>query len=284
MAKGLTMEEHFDSSKIAQLGWRQGAVLNDDLKQKIESFIPENITVSSSDWLIVTSHDCDVVNYALAKEPVVELLKTKIESSSKPDKQQSLGRNPRNLQIHESEFGLVLSCSVHERWAIPRELLMSEAPDRFISKRNCRIIAEWLAKRYIRAAFPSAFDSRWRSKMKNWVKLLRKHSFWIQGVYLKLNTLEELESDEPYICSLLVAVPVIMTEGDDWQDKFEEIEDDILTFWDIFAPRIKCDEVDVLSTDNITLDRIETYQRFDADWVSFADDTPMTSSVLDFTT
>ena len=41
--------------------------------------------------------------------------------------------------------------------------------------------------RYIRAAFPSAFDSRWRA-MREWVALLREHAEWIQGIYLRLST------------------------------------------------------------------------------------------------
>ena len=36
-----------------------------------------------------------------------------------------------------------------------------------------------------------------------------------------------------------------------------------------------------LGTDEITLADIELYQRFDADWVSFEDETPTTSPMLD---
>ena len=46
-------------------------------------------------------------------------------------------------------------------------------------------------------------------------------------------------------------------------------------FWGQFEPAIKCAGVDVLSTDEITLADIEQYQRFDADWVSYEDETEM---------
>jgi hypothetical protein len=50
--------------------------------------------------------------------------------------------------------------------------------------------------------------------------------------------------------------------------------DEVEKFWKQFEPGIVCDGVEVLGTDEITLSTIEPYQRFDADWVSFSDDTP----------
>jgi len=46
------------------------------------------------------------------------------------------------------------------------------------------------------------------------------------------------------------------------------------SFWEQFNPSIQCVGVEVSATDDITLADIEPYQRFDADWVSFEDDTP----------
>jgi hypothetical protein len=39
----------------------------------------------------------------------------------------------------------------------------------------------------------------------------------------------------------------------------------------------------VIGTDELTLAEIEPYQRFDADWVSFADDGPTTPPAADMT-
>ena len=54
-------------------------------------------------------------------------------------------------------------------------------------------------------------------------------------------------------------------------------------FWVQFTSGIECVGVDVLGTDEITLAEIELYQRFDADWVSFEDDTPTVPSIADMT-
>ena len=144
-----------------------------------------------------------------------------------------------------------------------------------------RLIAEWLAKRYIRTAFPTAFDQRWRSKLKDWRELLKRYSEWLQGVYLRLNTLGELPAETPYKCHLILAVPHLMRGATGWAEKRSEMEKAIEKFWDQFKPTIHFVGVDVLGTDEITLADIEPYQRFDADWVSFEDDTATMPPTID---
>jgi hypothetical protein len=193
------MATAFDASAIERHGWRQGAVLGPALAAEARKLAPQGISFTDSDWLIVTSHDCDIVNGRLEKEPFVEVLRATVVQQKKPDNQQVWGRNPREMQfaVDDANGGtVVLSTKVHERWSVPRELLVSEAP-RCVLDDKRRVIAEWLAKRYIRAAFPTAFDARWRWKMKDWTGLLESQSQWMQGVYLRLSTLSELDDDSP---------------------------------------------------------------------------------------
>jgi len=279
------MNQPFDSDAIAKLGWRQGAILDAELAEGARNHAPPPTTVDDGDWLIVTSHDCDIVNSSLAKEPVVEVMRAGVLAAKKVDKQQSSGRNPRTMQIAvaDGDHPVVLSLSVHDRWFIPRDVLLQKSPARHLSDKERRLIAEWLAKRYIRAAFPTAFDVRWRARLKGWQKLLEAHSEWIQGVYLRLSTLDELPDEEPYKCHLLVAVPHAKRSGATWSEKRDELEKAIEMFWNQFKPGIECAGVEPLGTDEITLADIEPYQRFDADWVSFDDDTPATPAHVDMT-
>jgi len=273
----------FDPDQIERLGWRQGAVLGSELAVEARARAPTWVALKDRDWLIVTSHDCDVVGRSLEKEPFAELLRAVVVQQKAPDKQQEGGRNPRTLQfdVDVGSATVVLSCKVHERWSLPRELLMNAAPSSVLPDKQRRLIAEWLAKRYIRAAFPTAFDLRWRSKLKNWTGLLQRKSGWVQGVYLRLNTLTELESTQEYRCHLIVAVPVKMKPEPGWATKRDEIEREFSAFWKQFSPGIAFDGVEVLGTDEVTLADIEFYQRFDADWVSYADDTPTTPAAAD---
>ena len=270
------MSEPFDSEAIANRGWRQGAILGSVLAQRASEHAPKPVDVNSTDWLILTSHDCDIVNSSIEKEPFVEVLRANALSVSKKDKRQFGGRNPRTLQftVYGNEGPLLLSCISHDRWVVPRSLLMNESPERCLPYKERRLLAEWLAKRYIRAAFPTAFDQRWRSKLKDWQNLLKKYSERLQGVYLRLNTLNELPPGEPYKCHLILAVPYSIRATTRWAEERARIEQVIEKFWDQFKQAdIQFCGVDILGTDEITLAEIEPYQRFDADWVSFEDDT-----------
>jgi hypothetical protein len=276
----------FEPEAIEQHGWRQGAVLGEALMRVAREHAPTGISVADGDWLIVTSHDCDVVNSRLDKEPVVEVLRAEVVARKAPDKQEAWGRNPRVIQIavEEGSTSVVLSCRVHERWTIPREVLSAEAPVRVLDDKLRRSIAEWLAKRYIRAAFPTAFDGRWRASLRDWTRLLAQHSRSVQGVYLRLSTLAELEPETPYKCHLIVAVPASLRTEAGWAAKRDQIDREIEEFWKQFEPAIECVGVEVLGTDELTLAEIEPYQRFDADWVSFTDDTVATPLGTDMAT
>ena len=239
--------------------------------------------MNDEDRLIVTSHDCDIVSPDLRKEPFVEVVRGCIATAGKVDKQLSGGRNPRILHLaFEAEATVaVLVCSVHDRWSIPRELLMGEVPHGQLADKERRLVAEWLAKRYIRAAFPTAFDRRWRAKTKAWQRLLRRYSEWLQGVYLRLNTLAELPEDAPYRCHLILAVPLDKRAGAGWPAQCDDLEREVQGFWDQFKPGIECAGVEPLGTNDITLADIEPYQRFDSDRVSFDDDTSTTPMTVD---
>jgi len=277
------MSNWFDGGEIAKLGWRQGAILGTELAALASKHAPETVVPDDADWLILTSHDCDIANFSIDKEPVVEVLRARVAEGKKVDKQQSWGRNPRTLQlvVDASAAPKVLSCTVHDRWSVPRHVLLQEAPARYLPNKERRLIAEWLAKRYIRAAFPAAFDLRWRAKLKDWQKLLKKHSEWIQGVYLRLSTLEELPEATPYKCHLILAVPHPKRGGSGWSQKRDELEQEVQAFWNQFKPGIEYVGVEVQGTDEITLADIEPYQRFDVDWVSFEDDTPTVPPAAD---
>lgn len=278
------MSTTFDAGAIEKHGWRQGAVLGPELLRAARERAPSGLAIADDNWLIVTSHDCDVVNDRLEKEPTVEVLRGEVVSRKAPDRQQVWGRNPRVLQLvveDGSGSTVVLSVKVHERWMLPRDVLSTEPPARILGDKERRLIAEWLAKRYIRAAFPTAFDGRWRAKLRDWTSLLEKHSRWVQGVYLRLSTLRELDERTAYKVHLIVAAPRAAKEEAGWATRSDEIEREVETFWKQFTPGIECAGVDVLGTDQLTLAEIEPYQRFDADWVSFADDSPATPTAAD---
>jgi hypothetical protein len=272
------VEPDFDAQAVERRGWRQGAILGPRLHELARSVAPAHVQFGGSDRLVVTSHDCDVVNPRLEKEPLIEVLRLRVTGATKIDGQTAGARSPRALQIEvpgcTGEPLEIWQANVHERWSIHRAWLMDEDAGAVLPARTARLIAEWLAKRYTRAAFPSQFDLRWHAKLSAWITLLRKWSASIQGVYLRLDRLAELPATEAYSCELLVVVPVEVCVGSAWPPLRSQLEEAITLFWEQFAPAINCDEVVVRGAHEVTLADLDNFQRFDADWVSFADETP----------
>src|SRR5690606_5618359 len=93
------MTESFDVGAVAEMGWRQGAVLGPLLSELAFEHAPAAVEKGEADYLIVTSHDCDVVNFNLQKEPVVEVLRSTVLDRRTAEKQHASGRNPRILQL-----------------------------------------------------------------------------------------------------------------------------------------------------------------------------------------
>ncbi len=115
------MYEAFDSGAIADRGWRQGAILGDELAGFAMGYAPESMDMSDTDMLILTSHDCDIVNPSIEKEPFVEVLKGNIAIGEQANKQYLSGRSPRILQFIIPRRGkkVLLSFVAYNRWTVP---------------------------------------------------------------------------------------------------------------------------------------------------------------------
>ena len=157
MARAVKRDHLIDGDAIANLGWRQGSILGPELAKLAREHAPRTALADQADLLVVSSHDCDVVNFSLATEPVVEVLGARRVAAEKLDGRQQSGRNPRTLQILiDSNTGpSVLSFAAQNRWPVPRGLFLQEPPEADLPPKERRLVAQWLAKRYIRAAFPT---------------------------------------------------------------------------------------------------------------------------------
>jgi hypothetical protein len=122
----------FDSQRIVDLGWRQGAILAETLSRTAVAHAGSVATpTNDSDCLILTSHVCDITNGSLEKEPVVEILHGRQALDERSNSQLIGGRNPRRLQLDVpwEDSQLVISCAVQERWSVPRETIETAVED-----------------------------------------------------------------------------------------------------------------------------------------------------------
>ena len=154
--------------------WRQGSVLPPALmvaaRDAASRHHPRPIEIQPDDWLIVTSHTCDVRNRGKPEnEPTVEVLVARVHTG-KPDSREIHGKNSRRLHSEGVQSGtsVRLVASVHDRLLIDRLVLAQHPPDanRIIGNpslgkndRTVETLATWVAKRYQRQAFPDDFDN-----------------------------------------------------------------------------------------------------------------------------
>ena len=85
MARAVQQDHLIDGDAIANLGWRQGSFLGPKLAKLACDYAPRKAPADRADLLVVSSHDCDIVNFSLEKEPVVEVLGARRVDAGKID-------------------------------------------------------------------------------------------------------------------------------------------------------------------------------------------------------
>lgn len=152
---------------------------------------------------MVISQDCDVVSSSIENEPWCEVLVIKPAHARNGNFER--GKNPRHFQFELSGFGRA-NCCIHDKFRIPRDLLMAHNPSSAHSM-TLRLLQElraWVVKRYTRAAFPDAFNRRWnpvRSRVSAF--LSAPGGGLLTEIFILLDSEEELPLEQPYRVTLV---------------------------------------------------------------------------------
>jgi hypothetical protein len=220
---------------------------------------------------IVISHDCDLTNDSFEKEPQVELL------AVRPATKQALrlqGRDPRCLQIpiEGAPDGSLLEARAHDRFFVDRQVLLGHSPHlgKRLGDHSRRRLADWLAKRYSRVAFPDEFNRRLQPAQEEIKKLFRQHGDPISELFLTLVD-TDLPEEEPYG----VLVWAVMREADYRQDPPRAAAQGCFDRLLLLLNSCKGISADgqLRSDADLTLYEIRSARRWDAwDWLSPADD------------
>lgn len=178
------------------------------------------------------------------------------------------GKNPRRLHLPSTDGGR-MEFDIQERVTVERALLSAVSPANTLDGPEVRQLASWLAKRYVRAAYPDAFNDRVRSAQRKIDKALKSYGEGASGVFLALNSWEELSDDDEYEVVVIVTCPLDVAND----AKKEAVVAQL-------APKIMealegCEGVSVLdarhvSEDEFTLHDLRTYKRWDFDHRSFS--------------
>ncbi|MFZ1326471.1 MAG: hypothetical protein WAT67_10740 [Candidatus Contendobacter sp.] len=270
--------EDEDLHKIEAQGWRQGCVLPVACHAEVAQPPELDAMIGPDDACIVVSQTCDLVHHDARQEPYAELLLTQ-PLTGPADSRLRNRRNPRRLHFELSVRGHLVG---YEAWAwrrcpLRRAVLAHYQPDPercLPDERGLRMIQEWLAGRYQRAALPSAFQRRLKPVQDKLRKLAAKLTD-ASILFIALSSQDELSDGEAYRLSVILALPA---EEYAQQARLRAIEQLHMELMRLFAlcAGVELDEAEsrVESEENISLAALRYLLRWEEfDYVSYQDRT-----------
>lgn len=189
-----------EANHVKNNGWRQGSILGEEFVQILveRKLLPG---IGYPGYWVVLSHDCDVSNVSFEAEPFVELIFGESIDAASLDGNRQWGKNARLLQIHnpsDQQEVTYFQFSANQRYWVDRRLFAEQVPSpqrldiELISR-----LSRWVAKRYVRAAFPDEFVERTRAVVGRIRKRTKRDGGLITGIYLLVSD-EELGEDADY--------------------------------------------------------------------------------------
>ena len=271
----MTQSELISVEKIKENDWRQGCVFPKEAIPRIAEAHFPGIDLSDVQ-IIVISQSCDIRYYKADEELWIEVLLAR--SIPKEDKGAIQGRRQRcyHLKICDKTCGNTswYEAVIDDRYKIKRNFCADykPSPQWYLHDDEIRSVVQWIAYRYVRPAFPDAFNERIRHKKNALKKLLKNESSqFLSGIYMQISD-EELPSDQPYEIKIVGAMTKDHYSN---TNKRKTAENHILEFENIIGD---CDGIDAssecLSEEDISLDTMRQFLRFtDYDYLSYDSET-----------
>jgi hypothetical protein len=147
---------------------------------------------------ILLTQDCDILHHDYRDEPDVELHVAR--PAAEVDGNLLNAKNPRSLQFTVTDRPYEIK--MHERCRASRECLLGHVPQELnLGEDLIRTIIRWTANRYLRSAFPDAFNERLaaaRKSMRRIETALKRDGGLITGIFLWVDPSEEITPEEHY--------------------------------------------------------------------------------------
>ncbi len=260
-------------------GWRQGSIVDHDLALRLLGHAQAAIELGDDDLVVVISHDCDICQPDLGKEPFVELLPCHV-LARRPQGDRTLMKNPRLLEFEVSVDNVprVVYALAAERWSAPRDRLGGVRPSGYLSTRPVDLLPSWISRRYIRVAFPTSFDRRWKPAERAITRALSTYGEYLNALFVTM-TDDELPEEADY----RVALRGTMLRPD--FDVPEHRRDAQHCLGAIASALDGCDGITVVADDlvseaDVSLDDARVMKRWDPlDIASFAEETEVSARV-----
>lgn len=188
-------------------GWKAGAVLPSAMVADLKPYLTRDgqsfAEIGESDWIVVVSQTCDVVQPNLDKEPLVEVLHCRPIDQLRGEFKECKSTRVLDFRPNRNaHVGIVLSAhAISDRYVIPRDLFAKHGPDpgRVLSESSVKNIQLWYAFRYSRPAWPNAFVERIGGTRAALVKILKPLKDDVAEVRVAIAENDrELAEDEHY--------------------------------------------------------------------------------------
>ncbi|MEX0709566.1 MAG: hypothetical protein WD078_16540 [Woeseia sp.] len=199
---------------LESVGWRQGCLVrSDDIVDLLSGVLP---SIPDGAELIIISQSCDLAQ-SIDAEPAVEaLLATEIRRT---EGNYTYNKNARilhtTIQVATSDRRVVmdkhLRLAATSKLSIPKERFAGRVPSRrrTLSTAATEVLVHWLASRYSRPAFPTAFNDSLAAAdpgAKKRKLLAKRISPYMSGLYINLLPNRDLRPGEQYKVNLLGAL------------------------------------------------------------------------------
>lgn len=169
--------------------------------------------------------------------------------------------------------GKTVCFSIHDRFRVPKGIFVNlgKDPNLHFSNSERDILRRWIARRYVRSAFPDAFNVRLKQNNK-FQELLKSDLVRnVSGIWIDVAD-SELPDTSSYQIRVIVGLENHV--GTELQDKLEEAFDAAFPT----GEGVTITDIQVLTYDDITLRHLLTFRRLDRDSLSLHGD--MSSAIL----
>lgn len=211
-----------EPASIKGRGWRQWSFVGPTDMQAVlrgTSLGAGSPELGKDARLLVVSQSCDLVHLCYASEPVAEVyLCEPLAPDAQPNGNYTAGKNPRELHVPFASDGTEHWYRIHSngRVLLPRHALAGIDPDPALAvpEPSVRVLQRWIVNRIVRTAFPDAFNHRTRKARCKLEDRLKKAGTHLLGLYVSLNSWDELGDDEVYEIDFVGLVAEGLAEGE----------------------------------------------------------------------
>ncbi|MDR1424603.1 MAG: hypothetical protein LBI92_08380 [Azoarcus sp.] len=265
------------------MDWRQGNLLTCEAAATLGL-----IEASEANrCAIVITHDCDLVH---EDEPFVEVIVGEVVEESDP--RVSHCRNPRRLHLTweglDAAEPITLELRHANRRTVPKADFIAKARRdkiRALPDNEKRMLKQWLAARYGRAAFPNEFERRLRNKIsskktveKQIAKILEPEAKHLIGLFFDFGDQRNVEAadGEPYGLSVFVVYDA--EEGArQARESAERVADELRSLFEqAYGPpdgatEIALDTCEAVADTEMTLADVRRFDQWRLEYISLRD-------------